>query len=217
MPAARIAEVVFSDPDTVQDVIHNFNRDGFEALYPRYRGGRPRTFTLPQRQAIKRIALGVLLIASPELSEVFKRAARYIGRWLTLAVVTFRAWRAFRKASRIEDPIQRTNANVAISLALMISALQDNLREDERQVVPAEDRKSLKKLSEYVAELERRLKEESARNAERVFGRHLSLRLLGVSLVVAGPVTSLVGHLQSIQSEHNEVVVTTTEIVVTSC
>jgi transposase len=59
MPAPRIAEVVFSDPDTVREVIHNFNRDGFEALYPRYRGGRPRTFTLPQRQAIKRIALAV--------------------------------------------------------------------------------------------------------------------------------------------------------------
>ena len=59
MPASRIAEVVFSDPDTVREVIHTFNRDGFEALYPRYRGGRPRTFTLPQRQAIKRIALSV--------------------------------------------------------------------------------------------------------------------------------------------------------------
>jgi transposase len=59
MPAARIAQVVFSDPDTVREVIHNFNRDGFESLYPRYRGGRPRSFTLPQRQAIKRIALAI--------------------------------------------------------------------------------------------------------------------------------------------------------------
>ena len=59
MPSLRIAEVVFSDPDTVREVIHNFNRDGFGALFPRYRGGRPRTFTLPQRQAIKRIALAV--------------------------------------------------------------------------------------------------------------------------------------------------------------
>src|SRR5712692_5588421 len=59
MPAPRISEVVFTDPDTVRDVIHNFNRDGFEALYPRYRGGRPRTFTLPERQRIKRIALSV--------------------------------------------------------------------------------------------------------------------------------------------------------------
>ena len=59
MPAPGIAKVVFSDPDTVRDVIHTFNRDGFEALYPRYRGGRPRTFSLPERQKIKRIALSV--------------------------------------------------------------------------------------------------------------------------------------------------------------
>jgi transposase len=36
---------------------HNFNADGFDALYPRYRGGRPPTFTLPQRQQIKKVAL----------------------------------------------------------------------------------------------------------------------------------------------------------------
>ena len=59
MPAARIAEVVFGDADAVREVIHNFNRDGFDALYPRYRGGRPRTFTLPQRRQIKQIALAI--------------------------------------------------------------------------------------------------------------------------------------------------------------
>jgi transposase len=57
MTPARISEVVFTDPDTVRDLIHNFNRDGFDALYPRYTGGRPQTFTLPTRQEIKRIAL----------------------------------------------------------------------------------------------------------------------------------------------------------------
>src|SRR3954469_17702973 len=41
MSPPRISEVVFTDPDTVRDLIHNFNRDGFDALYPRYRGGRP--------------------------------------------------------------------------------------------------------------------------------------------------------------------------------
>jgi transposase len=38
-------------------VLHNFNADGFDALYPRYRGGRPTTFTLPQRRRIKTLAL----------------------------------------------------------------------------------------------------------------------------------------------------------------
>jgi len=59
MSAVRISEVVFTDPDTVREVIHNFNRDGFDALYPRYRGGRPRQFTLPERRQIKQIALAV--------------------------------------------------------------------------------------------------------------------------------------------------------------
>lgn len=57
MTPPRVSEVVFTDPDTVRDVIHNFNRDGFDALYPRYKGGRPQTFTLPKRQEIRRIAL----------------------------------------------------------------------------------------------------------------------------------------------------------------
>ena len=48
---------MFTDPDTVRDVIHNFNRDGFDALNPRYKGGRPLTFTLAERLEIKRIAL----------------------------------------------------------------------------------------------------------------------------------------------------------------
>jgi transposase len=57
MDVTQIAEVTFTSADRVRDVLHNFNRDGFDALYPRYAGGRPPTFTLPQRQAIKKIAL----------------------------------------------------------------------------------------------------------------------------------------------------------------
>jgi transposase len=39
-------------------VIHNFNEDGFDSLAPKYAGGRPPTFTLPQRRGIKKVALG---------------------------------------------------------------------------------------------------------------------------------------------------------------
>lgn len=39
-----------------RDVIHNFSADGFEALHPKYKGGRPRTFTQPERREIKKIA-----------------------------------------------------------------------------------------------------------------------------------------------------------------
>ncbi|WUS52193.1 helix-turn-helix domain-containing protein [Streptomyces mirabilis] len=33
-----------------------FNTDGFEALSPKDKGGRPRTFTLPERREVKKIA-----------------------------------------------------------------------------------------------------------------------------------------------------------------
>lgn len=56
MPVTRIAEVSFTSPDRVRDVIHNYNADGFESLYPKYSGGRPRTFTLSERREIKKIA-----------------------------------------------------------------------------------------------------------------------------------------------------------------
>ncbi|HZJ29503.1 MAG TPA: helix-turn-helix domain-containing protein [Solirubrobacterales bacterium] len=57
MEVAQIARVTFTSEDRVRDVIHNFNADGFEALYPRYRGGRPPKFTLPERRQIKKVAL----------------------------------------------------------------------------------------------------------------------------------------------------------------
>jgi transposase len=57
MDVAQIAKVTFTSPDRVREVINNFNTDGFDSLYPRYAGGRPPTFTLRQRQQIKKIAL----------------------------------------------------------------------------------------------------------------------------------------------------------------
>jgi hypothetical protein len=47
MAVAKIAEVTFTSPDRVRDVLHNFNADGFDSLYPRYRGGWPPTCTWP--------------------------------------------------------------------------------------------------------------------------------------------------------------------------
>jgi transposase len=57
MDVAQIANVAFTSPDRVRAVLHNFNEDGFDSLVPRYAGGRPPTFTLPQRREIKKIAL----------------------------------------------------------------------------------------------------------------------------------------------------------------
>jgi hypothetical protein len=50
MDAPAIAKVAFTSEDRVRDVIRNFNADGFDSLYPKYKGGRPPKFTLPQRQ-----------------------------------------------------------------------------------------------------------------------------------------------------------------------
>jgi transposase len=56
MDVAAIAKVAFTSEDRVRDVVHNFNADGFDSLYPRYRGGRPPRFALAQRREIKKIA-----------------------------------------------------------------------------------------------------------------------------------------------------------------
>lgn len=56
MPVAKIAEVTITSADRVRDVIHNFNADSFDSLYPKCKGGRLKTFTLPERREIKKIA-----------------------------------------------------------------------------------------------------------------------------------------------------------------
>jgi transposase len=56
MGVAAIAKVAFTSQDRVRDVIGNFNADGFDSLYPRYKGGRPPKFTLAKRREIKKIA-----------------------------------------------------------------------------------------------------------------------------------------------------------------
>ncbi|MGI8595625.1 MAG: helix-turn-helix domain-containing protein, partial [Solirubrobacteraceae bacterium] len=57
MDPSHVARVTFTSPDRVRDVIGNFNADGFDALYPRYRGGRPPKYSEAERAEIKRIAL----------------------------------------------------------------------------------------------------------------------------------------------------------------
>ncbi len=57
MNVPMITEVAFSSENRVREVIHNSSDDGFDSLYPKYSGGRPPKFTLPERQQIKKIAL----------------------------------------------------------------------------------------------------------------------------------------------------------------
>jgi transposase len=57
MDVPAIAKIAFTSEDKVREVIHNFNTDGFESLAPKYSGGRPPKFTLPERQEIRKNAL----------------------------------------------------------------------------------------------------------------------------------------------------------------
>ncbi|MEU6076054.1 hypothetical protein [Micromonospora sp. NPDC047074] len=56
LPVAKVAEVTFTSGDRVRDAVHSCNADGFESLHPKYGGGRPKMFTLPERREIKKIA-----------------------------------------------------------------------------------------------------------------------------------------------------------------
>ena len=56
MDVPAIAKVGFTSEDRVRDAIRDFNADGFNSLYPKYRGGHPPKFTLGQRREIKKIA-----------------------------------------------------------------------------------------------------------------------------------------------------------------
>lgn len=56
MPVAKIAEVTFTSPDRVRGVLHNLTTDGFDSLYPKYKGCQPKPFSLPERREIKKIA-----------------------------------------------------------------------------------------------------------------------------------------------------------------
>ncbi|HLI38955.1 MAG TPA: helix-turn-helix domain-containing protein, partial [Streptosporangiaceae bacterium] len=67
MAPGKIAEVTFTSPERVRDVIRTFNEDGFASLYPKYSGGRPRTVTLPERREIKKRE--IKKIAKPRPSE----------------------------------------------------------------------------------------------------------------------------------------------------
>lgn len=56
MAAPHIAQLYLTDAEHVRKVIHDFNDRGFAALDPDYRGGRPKTVTPEQRDAVVAVA-----------------------------------------------------------------------------------------------------------------------------------------------------------------
>src|SRR6266508_3015081 len=147
MSPPRISEVVFTDPDTVRDVIHNFNRDGFDSLYPRYRGGRPRTFTLPQRQQIKRIALAIptdlgqpfatwslakladYLVAEGVVDDISHEGLRQLLREEGVSFQAVRSWK------RSNDPAFEAKKNRLLELYAIADGLTKPGPDDPQAVI----------------------------------------------------------------------------------
>ncbi|WP_433414009.1 IS630 family transposase [Microtetraspora malaysiensis] len=126
MPVAKIAQVAFTSEDRVRDVIHNFNADGFDSLYPKYKGGRAPTFTLPQRREIKKIAkskpaehglpfsrwslakLADFLVAEGVVEDISHEGLRELLRAESVSFQAIKTWKASRdpdyatKKARIE-------------------------------------------------------------------------------------------------------------------
>jgi len=56
MSAPEIARMLLTDESQVRKVIHDFNRHGFDALRPRFRGGRPRRISIDDEARIVAVA-----------------------------------------------------------------------------------------------------------------------------------------------------------------
>jgi transposase len=80
MSAPEIARMLMTDESHVRNVIHDFNRNGFDSLRPRFGGGRPRRISSDDEQRIVAVAgarpqaLGV-----PYTRWSLAKLSRYLG------------------------------------------------------------------------------------------------------------------------------------------
>ena len=105
MSVPAIAEIAFSSEDRVREVIHNFNSDGFDSLAPKYAGGRPAKFTLPERREIKKIVLARRADHGPPFStwSLSKLAGSWSLRgWSTTSAMTAFGFCSERRACRFK-------------------------------------------------------------------------------------------------------------------
>ncbi|MFC7219653.1 IS630 family transposase [Streptomyces polyrhachis] len=136
MPVAKIAEVSFTSDDRVRDVIRNFNADGFASLYPKYKGGRPKVFTLPERREIKKIAksrptehdlplstwsltkLADFLVAEGVVDDISHEGLRILLREEGVSFQRLKTWTSSRdpdyavKKARVEHPYATADGEV---------------------------------------------------------------------------------------------------------
>jgi len=127
MSVAQIAGLAFTSEDRVRDVLHNFNADGFESLYPRYAGGHPPVFTLAQRREIKKIAksrpaehglpfsrwslakLADFLVAEGVVEDISHEGLRELLRAENVSFQAVKTW----KASADPERLSRVPLNLA--------------------------------------------------------------------------------------------------------
>lgn len=95
--------------DGVRDMIRNFNTDGFQVLHPKYKGSRPRTFTLSERRENKKIAKSKpaehslpVFDLEPDQAGRFPGARWSTGRMSPDATLT-RCWWSGRSAQSTVD------------------------------------------------------------------------------------------------------------------
>ncbi|MDQ0753901.1 transposase [Streptomyces africanus] len=137
MPVAKVVEVTFTSSDRVRDVIHNFNADGFDSLYPKYKGGRPRTFTLPERREIKKIAksrptehglsfsawslakLADFLVAEGVVDDISHEGLRVLLREEGVSFQRIKTWKTSRDPDYARDHQQVTCPQGQVSRAGM--------------------------------------------------------------------------------------------------
>jgi transposase len=141
MDVAGIAKVAFTSEDRVRDVIRNFNADGFDSLYPRYKGGRPPKFTLGQRREVKKVAksrpaghglpfstwslskLGEFLVAEGVVDDISHEGLRTLLREEGVTFQRLKTWKAStdpdyavkkaRSSTCMRSPTVRSSPNPA--------------------------------------------------------------------------------------------------------
>ena len=137
MDVPAIAKVAFTSEDRVQDVIRNFNADGFASLYPKYKGGHPPKFTLAQRREIKKIAksrpaehdlpfstwslakLAEFLVAEGVVDDISHEGLRVLLRQEGVTFQRLKTWKASKdpryaaKKARIEHLYATADRDVA--------------------------------------------------------------------------------------------------------
>jgi transposase len=126
MSAPEIAEMWMTDESHVRKVIHDFNRDGFDSLRPRFRGGRPRRISADDEARIVAVAgarpdtLGVALTrwSLAKLAEYLRGqgievSPAHLGRILTRAGLSFQRTKSWKASP---DPDYEARAQRVLSL-----------------------------------------------------------------------------------------------------